>query len=259
MGVGVAAPFSAGQILSNLALVQNLTYAESVIAPLWSLPLEVQMYLLLPLIFFAIRRWRIWPPVFWLISLLAATTLPHLNDRLSVFRYAPCFASGIIAYQWSPQRRPFLPAWCWLVVLAGALCLFGPVDDAPLEAKMHRAWLAALLVAVGFLFTREVQSLFWRRLAHRVAEISYGIYLSHIVLMYFVLRLVSSRTLQLPLFMLALLATASALYKLIERPGIALGRLFSRDRQPADAAGAIPKYGAHAPAGSNRDDPARAA
>lgn len=259
MGVGTRATFSAGQIVANLALVQNLTYAESIIAPLWSLPLEVQMYLLLPFIFIAVRRWRIGPPILWSVSLIAASTLPHLNDRLDVFRYAPCFAAGIVAFQWAPQRRPVLPAWCWLVVLLVALCLFGSIDNASLGSKMHRAWFVSLLVAIGFLFTQEVQSPFWRKLAHRMAEISYGIYLSHIVLMYLVLRFISGRVWQLPIFVISLLITASALHKAIERPGIALGRLLSRDRRQIGAVSACAGVDSSTEIMLGEDGPARAA
>ena len=38
-------------ILSNIFLLQDLTHTESAIAPLWSLPYEMRMYLLVPLIY----------------------------------------------------------------------------------------------------------------------------------------------------------------------------------------------------------------
>jgi peptidoglycan/LPS O-acetylase OafA/YrhL len=49
-------PPTAGNILSNLFLVQNLTKAPSVTGPLWSLPYEVQMYVVLPFLYLIARR-----------------------------------------------------------------------------------------------------------------------------------------------------------------------------------------------------------
>src|ERR1700722_3087929 len=42
--------------LSNLALIQNLTFGRDAFGNIWSLPLEVQMYLFLPFIFLLVRR-----------------------------------------------------------------------------------------------------------------------------------------------------------------------------------------------------------
>lgn len=49
-------------ILQNILLVQNFTIEDEILEPMWSLPYEFQMYLLLPLIFTFIgsadSKWR---------------------------------------------------------------------------------------------------------------------------------------------------------------------------------------------------------
>ena len=45
----------ASNLLSNFALTMNLTHSPMALAPLWSLPIEVQMYLVLPLLFLVTR------------------------------------------------------------------------------------------------------------------------------------------------------------------------------------------------------------
>ena len=42
---------TAREIWQNLSLVENLFHSPDIIGPMWSLPLEVQMYLVLPLLF----------------------------------------------------------------------------------------------------------------------------------------------------------------------------------------------------------------
>lgn len=174
---------------SNLALTQNLTYSNDILSPLWSLPLEVQMYLLLPFAYFAIRGGRRYRSLaLWCLSVVLALAVPRISDRLDVFLYAPCFTSGVVAYDLLRSRRWSwkLPAWVWPIGILAAIALFGPHDNMTLPAKIARAWVLSLLLAMLYTNVREGPSNWMHRIFHWVAEHSYGIYLSHIVVFWIV-------------------------------------------------------------------------
>jgi len=174
---------------SNLALIQNLTYSNDILSPLWSLPLEVQMYLLLPFAYFVIRGNRRYRSLaLWGLSVLLALTVPHISQRLNVFLYAPCFTSGIVAYDLmrSQHWNWKLPAWVWPVGILAAICLFGPHDNINLPTKIVRAWVLSLLLALLYANVREGRPNLIHHIFHWIAEHSYGIYLSHSVLFWIV-------------------------------------------------------------------------
>jgi peptidoglycan/LPS O-acetylase OafA/YrhL len=219
--------------LSNLALTQNLTNSRYILSPLWSLPLEVQMYVLLPFAYLAVsgdKRYR--SKLLWALSVLLALTVPHMSGRLNVFRYAPCFVSGIIAYDLvlHRRRRPRLPAWIWPVGILLLIVLFGPHDNQGLQYKMPRAWVLSL--ALGVLYA-NVEELSWGRMQpifHWIAEHSYGIYLSHCVILWIALdRMPHAAVWVRALMLIGGITGASALlYVSIERPLILAGGHIAR-------------------------------
>jgi peptidoglycan/LPS O-acetylase OafA/YrhL len=105
--------------LSNLFLVQNITAQDSVASPLWSLPFEVQMYLVLPLLFLALRIPRVQGVLF--VSYLAGAVLSLMHP---VFLYAPCFMSGVMAFKLLESGRPRFAAWLWFPALLGLVALY---------------------------------------------------------------------------------------------------------------------------------------
>jgi peptidoglycan/LPS O-acetylase OafA/YrhL len=219
--------------ISNLALVQNLTYSTDILSPLWSLPLEVQMYLLLPFAYFAIRGDRRYRSLaLWALSVVLALTLPHLSARLDVFLYAPCFTSGIVAFDLLRSQRWSwkLPAWTWPLGILATIALFGPHDNVSLPNKIVRAWLCSLLIALLYANVKEGQPNWAHRIFHWIAEHSYGIYLSHIVIFWIVFY----RMAELPHWMqFATLITGSIgipalLYVSIEKPLVEVGAHVAR-------------------------------
>ncbi len=149
-----AVPVHTAGLLSNLLLIQNLTGNESILATLWSLPYEMQMYLVLPLLFVFSRRSRTVYPLLmlWVVAALLAEASFHAPRHIlrNVFEYAPCFVPGIIAYKLSQRSRPQFPFLAWPVALALATAIFlqHPVPD--------RGWICCLLIGASVPQFREM-------------------------------------------------------------------------------------------------------
>jgi len=103
----------AGELVSNFLLIQNLTGSDSVIAPLWSLPYEVQMYVVLPFLFMWRRRSTVTLLILWVVlGGLGHFTEAHPGLRwLSLLVYAPNFLPGVLAATLREKRT--FPAYLW--------------------------------------------------------------------------------------------------------------------------------------------------
>jgi len=219
--------------LSNLALTQNLTYSTNILSPLWSIPLEVQMYLLLPFAYFAIRGDRRFRSLaLWALSVVLALTMPRISERLDVFRYAPCFTSGVVAFDLVRSQRWSwkLPAWTWPVGVLAVVLLFGPHDNIPLPTKIVRAWLCSLLLAVLFANTHEGRQSWTHRIFHWIADRSFGIYLSHTIIFWFVFNKMAHFSLctQIVVLIASSLGIPALLFVTIEEPLILTGAHVAR-------------------------------
>ncbi|MEP7086240.1 MAG: acyltransferase [Gemmatimonadota bacterium] len=133
---------SLATLASNLLLVQNLTGARDIQGVLWSLPIEVQMYLLLPFCFVLARR----SAMAMIAQLLLVLTLGVVLQsalvervpglwRLSVFTFGPCFLSGVLAYHLLRRgAAPSAPAWTWpfaILAVAAFFALLRPTSEHP--------------------------------------------------------------------------------------------------------------------------------
>jgi len=213
---------------SNLALAQNLTYDNNILSVLWSLPLEVQMYVMLPALYLAVRSKRRYVSVgLWVVSVVLALVIPAISERLDVFRYGPCFTSGIVAYDLirSKSWRWALPAWVWPIGIAVAILLFGPHDNLNLGVKIQQAWAVSLLLGVLYANVREGSDGGLRPVLHWIAEHSYGIYLSHTIVMGFAFYTLSGLPMWIRIVVLIAgsIGVPALLYVAIERPLIVVG------------------------------------
>jgi peptidoglycan/LPS O-acetylase OafA/YrhL len=173
LGQFVAAPFDWKAKASNVLLIQNLTHSQSVMATLWTLPYEMQMYLVLPLLFSVARYARSALPLLgiWLVAALLARALHSRTEDF--LAYVPCFVSGVVGYKLLKQGRGTWPFWGWLLVLFLTTLLFLK------RGTTTSAWACCLIVGAMVARFRELRVSWLRRTCQLVARYSYGIYLSH--------------------------------------------------------------------------------
>lgn len=210
-----------GEVIANLLLVQNLTaYRNHIIGVLWSLPMEIQMYVTLPFLFLLARRFGAKLLLgLWAAAIGVALIQPSISYRLDIAQFVPHFIPGVVAYallsKWQPRINA---AWwpAWLVALT-AIFLILPGNEF--------GWFVCLTLGVSIpLF----ENLTWKpltRAAHVVAKYSYGIYLGHLICIWaaFVARPAWPPVAQWGVFTLLIFALPAAMYHVIEHPFIKLG------------------------------------
>ncbi len=227
---------------SNLLLVQNLTYAKSIVNVLWSLPFELQMYAFLPFLFMWIHRSGIvgkrltWPLVaLWIVSVGPAIGQPHAAalSRLSILLFIPNFLPGVIAY--TIPHRPRISSVLWPVFILLLVVGFAA------RPVLSTGWILCMLLGLMIPHFREIQLPWLRWISNRIATYSYGIYLSHQFSLWIAFGPLAGRSLALriPVLVVMLISLPVIFYHAIEKPMIKVGvRLAARiSNPPASAAG----------------------
>jgi peptidoglycan/LPS O-acetylase OafA/YrhL len=219
--------------LANLLLIQNITGASAISSPLWSLPYEVQMYLVLPVIFRWVRAPRGVAHLIVIYIIGAALGLLH-----QVFAYVPCFLAGVIAYKLLARVQPHFRAWLWCPAIVGVVVWYTitPYTDS--------SWLKDILICliVGALiplFQRNTGAL--SAVASHIAKYSYGIYLCHTPVLWLIYRKLTIPGWQRAFWVVGVTWVVSvACYHAIEHPLIQAGtRLANRlSMKPGRLAGA---------------------
>ncbi len=231
---------SVSQVLASLLLVQNVAGRISVISPMWSLPLEVQMYVLLPFLYMVARRHGIKAiiqiacaaaviglPFDWAIS----THLVRGLGRLDIIYFAPCFIAGVIAYRLSKNRIPTISSTLWPVAVLGIVTIYvawqalfpNPTNRYP----AYRAWIVCWMLGLLIPQFQEMKLRWLRTTSHYVAKYSYGIYLGQVAALWigFTFWPHSGSPFRWGMSLLLLAVMAVAGYHSIEHPGILLGKL----------------------------------
>ena len=203
-------------ILANIFLVQDVTKADSIIAPLWSLPYEMQMYFLLPALYLLVHDTRrTWP----LISMWAnVAIMAHFFGFMGrpggreFLMYVPCFLSGIIAYRLTMTRKLKLPAAAWPVLLVLITTLYLNWD------KEYASWCCCLFLGIAIPQFREINNVPLRRLSATVARYSYGVYLLHFICLWLAFQAIGNiaEYLRWIVFIVATCVSSFLTYHLLE-------------------------------------------
>lgn len=212
-------------VVSNLLLIQDLTHKPDSIGPLWSLPLEMQMYFLLPLLFLNAKKLGV-AGILWLWGaavILALVQWKH-NSLPNVLEYVPCFLPGVLCYILSRQT-PRLTFWLFPILL---VCLLAVYETSYGRFHHGQAFLGMpSCLLLGFLLPRfkEMSEPISRRLCEIIARYSYGIYLLHTISIWaaFTFLRSSPSLLQWSVFVTTLVLGPVLVYHAIEQPMIILG------------------------------------
>jgi peptidoglycan/LPS O-acetylase OafA/YrhL len=213
----------------DLLLIQNIMRTVSKPQPLWSLPFEMQMYLLLPLLFLlvTILGRSAWVAIagVWLMCIALAMAMFRLDWRYDMVKYIPCFVPGVLAYSLSRRRGGSIPAGV-LFGAAGMVALIFPALVARGVRQQYLGPLICLLLGVLIPFCSEIKNTLLSRAGKVIARYSYGVYLTH--LWAYELAFDAGRSLPLlariMVFSVCLCVLAAAAYHLIEQPGMRLGK-----------------------------------
>jgi peptidoglycan/LPS O-acetylase OafA/YrhL len=216
--------WSVRELISNLTLTMNLTYSQSMVGGLWTLPLEIQMYIVLPILFLFLRGRAVWYAlVVWAATIGLAFLQPHISERLNIMAYAPCFLGGVLAWRLSLSVKRRINGWWWPPAFVATWTLF-----LIASREHHMLYRFAFCLGLGLAIPHfaEWKAGWLQQVAHQVAKYSYGIYLSHTAVMAFVGYI--DEPYRWPVLAFLAITCPLAMYHFVEAPFIRLGQRVAR-------------------------------
>lgn len=208
-------------IIANLSLLPDLSGRAPVLGPAWSLSTELQMYVMLPVLFLAIRSWKR-AALAWVGVVAFCYFIQVKFHAVSIVNFAPCFFAGVLGFRLAGVR-PILAAKWWPVFLAAMLlatCLIPGANPSP------EVWAFTLILAVAIPHFGHISNPALVSASNAVAKYSYGIYLTHFFALWIACEKLSHLPLAVKVATYALLTAALSyiLYHAVEHPMTELGK-----------------------------------
>jgi len=210
-------------VIRNLTLTQNFAPGHPISGPMWSLPYEIQMYVLLPGIWWFVRKYStdgVWVLAFAAIIIATAERV-FVSPTVWITCFFPCFMGGVLAFA-TYTRRAIFPALLWPL----AIGLLWPLAIATSKiVPPINEWLLCLLLGFSIPLFHQLKKGLVSTAASLVARYSYAIYLSHQALLWLCFRRISApRGIQWAVFAIVSVLLPVLLYHVVEAPMINLGK-----------------------------------
>jgi peptidoglycan/LPS O-acetylase OafA/YrhL len=210
-------------VIANLLFVQNLTETDSLEAPMWSLPYEMQMYLVLPILYLLVRRisTRIALLGWWLTASMICLLCVRFGDQSpnGSLAYLPCFLAGVGAYGLLrlPHNQRRFVFWPVTLIACTLLYLWHPT--------LPMSWVCCLALAVAISRCAAMRRGTVSRACNLIARYSYGIYLTHFICIWLAFSSLASLSwpLKICVFLVTTIALPIGLYHFVEAPMIDWG------------------------------------
>jgi peptidoglycan/LPS O-acetylase OafA/YrhL len=169
-----------------------------------------------------------------------------------LLRYFPCFLAGVVAWRLMANQRRCLPGALWVLALMALVTLYrledvfrvyGPNWLGALQGSLrndHQIWLPPSLdlvsdwvfcgiTGLAVPFFSDITSHWLNAITKRIAQYSYGIYVSHVPMLWVCFSLLHLGNMVAGAILSVLLTAllSYALYHFIEHPAIQFGKHLS--------------------------------
>lgn len=227
-------PFAGPTIAANLLLIQNIFRHNVVLGPLWSLPLEAQMYLVLPFLFLVAVKPRSGRTILalWFLFLILGILVQIWTGDDSI-GFVSCFLGGVYAFASRSDRKPTVPWVLWpLALLIWSRMILQFYGMPPRDILVNG--IACLALGAAIPLFEESRARAFNAITAAIAKYSYGIYLSHIPVLWALHRIWTPQHefLGYILWACGTAITSFLLFHLVEDPMIRLGKRLAASLHP---------------------------
>jgi peptidoglycan/LPS O-acetylase OafA/YrhL len=187
----------------------------------------LQMYLALPVFWLVSRkvpctRFLLAMSVLFLLTLVIGYLQPTMSymSRLTIFRFAPNFLPGVIAFFVFTRFPKVIPSMFWIASIAILSIVYAFYPNDPV------GWTLCLILGAAITLFKQMEPSSLTRAAAVIAKYSYGIYLAHL----FCIHLGFRALIEFPVwiqwgaFFVSMIVVPPVLYHFVEEPMIRIGK-----------------------------------